>query len=140
MTREYPDRPVFGVGALVFDGDKVLLVKRGRSPRQGQGSLPGGAQKLGETVKQALVREVREETGLDVAVEHLETLVDIIDNDQDGKARHHYTVADYRCRVMGGTLAAGGDAAEAKWVAVKDLSNYDLTPKAKDVITAAWKR
>lgn len=134
MSREYPKRPIFGVGAIVFKGNDVLLIKRGRPPGKGNWSLPGGAVELGESAKAALVREVREETGLEVAPEKLIAVVDIIGRDGDGAVRHHYAVADYRCQVQGGTLKAGGDAAEARWVPLKDLEKYRLTPKAQEVI------
>ena len=134
MTRQYPKRPIFGVGAIVFKGNDVLLVRRGRPPGKGNWSLPGGAVELGESAKEALVREVREETGLEVVPEKLIAVVDIIGRDGDGAVRHHYAVADYRCGVASGTLKAGGDAAEARWVPLKDLKKYRLTPKAQEVI------
>lgn len=140
MSREYPDRPIFGVGAIVFKADYVLLIKRSRPPRDGLWSLPGGVQKLGETIHEALIREVKEETGLLVTVDRLATLIDIIDTDNAGRTRHHYTVADYVCCAAGGVLKPGGDAADAKWVKVGDLGKYDLTPKTKEVIETVWKQ
>ncbi len=139
MSREYPKRPIFGVGAVVFKSNEVLLIKRGLPPGKGEWSLPGGAVELGERAKEALVREVREETGLEVEVEKLVTVVDIVDRDGEGAVRHHYAVADYRCSPRGGTLNAGGDAAEARFVPLKDLEKYRLTPKAAEVILKAWK-
>jgi len=139
MSRSYPTKPIFGVGAIVFEDDAVLLVKRGREPGKGRWSLPGGTVKLGESARQALHREVKEETGLEVEIVKLVTLVDIIDVDDAGKVRHHYAVADYRCAPKGGKPKAGGDAAEARWVPLKDLQKYPLTPKAVEVITRAWK-
>jgi len=138
MTRQYPDRPIFGVGAIIFEGDKVLLIKRGSPPLEGYWSLPGGAQETGETVEAALIREILEETGLQIEIINFATMVDIIDLDDAGKARHHYTVADYICRVTGGELQTGGDAADARWVKIIDLKNFQLTPKAREVIEAAW--
>lgn len=117
----------------------MLLVKRGRPPGKGNWSLPGGAVELGETAIEALVREVREETGLEVVPEKLVSLVDIIDRDGAGAVRHHYAVADYRCSVKGGTLRAGGDAAGARWVPLKNLEKYRLTCKAAEVIIKARK-
>lgn len=139
MTRQYPDRPIFGVGAIIFEGEKVLLIKRGQPPLEGRWSIPGGAQEAGESVEEALTREIMEETGLEIKIIKFATMVDLIDLDEAGKARHHYTVADYICTVVGGELRAGGDAADVQWVAIKDLGKLDLTPKAKEVIEAAWK-
>ncbi len=139
MTRQYPKRPIFGVGAIVFQDEMVLLVKRGLPPGKGDWSLPGGAVELGESAKEALVREVREETGLEVVPEKLVSLVDIIDRDGAGAVRHHYAVADYRCVISGGNLKAGGDAAEARFVPLKDVEKYPLTRKAREVILKAWK-
>ena len=138
MTRQYPDRPIFGVGAIIFEGDKVLLIKRGSPPLEGYWSLPGGAQETGETVEAALKREILEETGLQIEIINFATMVDIIDLDDAGKARHHYSVADYVCRITGGELQASGDAADARWVEINDLKNFQLTPKAREVIEAAW--
>ncbi|MEE8295866.1 MAG: NUDIX hydrolase [Sphingomonadales bacterium] len=138
MTRQYPDRPIFGVGAIIFEGDKVLLIKRGSPPLEGYWSLPGGAQETGETVEAAVIREILEETGLEIKIINFSTMVDIIDLDDAGKARHHFTVADYICRVTGGELQAGGDAAKVAWVPMADLDTLNLTPKAREVIEAAW--
>ena len=137
MTREYPKNPIFGVGAVIIKDNEVVLIKRGQAPLKGHWSLPGGAQKVGETAKQAVVRETLEETGLKVIPIRLITLVDIIERDNQGAIRHHYTVADYLCRVTGGTLKAGGDAADARWVALGKLDEMDLTAKAKEVILSA---
>lgn len=139
MQRQYPDRPIFGVGAIIFEGEKVLLIKRGQAPLKGHWSLPGGAQETGETGEEALKREILEETGLEIEIIKFATMVDIIDLDEAGKARHHYTVADYLCRATGGTLKAGGDALATKWVRLTDLDKFNLTPKAREVIEAAWK-
>lgn len=139
MTRQYPERPIFGVGAIILKDEKVLLIKRGQEPLKDFWSLPGGAQETGETTHEALRREILEETGLEIEIIKFATMVDIIDLDEAGKVRHHYTVADYLCRATGGTLKAGGDAADAKWVKIGDLDKFDLTPKAKEVIEAAWK-
>ena len=139
MSRQYPKRPVFGVGAIIVRGGEVVLIERGREPKKGLWSLPGGAQKLGESAEEAIIREVAEETGLDVKPLKLVAVVDIIDKDDNGEVRHHYTVADYACEVVGGELKAAGDAADARWIKRSDLGNYQLTPKAMEVIEAAWK-
>ena len=138
MSRTFPERPIFGVGAIVFNGASVLLVKRAREPGRGHWSLPGGAQKVGETAEAALVREVLEETGIRVTPLRFFKLIDIIEKDSSGAVQHHYTVADYLAEVAGGTLKAGGDAAEACWVPLDHLKTYRLTPLAKGVVEAAW--
>jgi len=138
MSRQYPDKPVFGVGAVIFDGGRVLLIKRGQAPLKGHWSLPGGAQEIGETAHEALSREIREETGLEIEIIRFLTLVDIIERDKKGKVRHHYTVADYLCQALGGDLSPEGDAADARWVAMEELETYSLTPKAREVIEKAW--
>jgi 8-oxo-dGTP diphosphatase len=106
-----------GVGAVVIDGTKVLLVRRGHEPLKGQWSLPGGALELGETLQQGIVREVLEETGLIVVPERIVEVLDRITRDQDSqRIRHHYVLIDFLCRVTGGSLQAASDADEARWV------------------------
>jgi ADP-ribose pyrophosphatase YjhB (NUDIX family) len=113
-TREYPGAPVVGVGAIVFQDDNVLLVRRGREPLKGEWSLPGGRLELGEHLEAAVVREVREETGLDVrVVRHAETLERIFREEE--RVRYHYVLVDFLCEVTGGELLCGDDAADAAW-------------------------
>src|SRR6476660_5412765 len=95
MSRQYPDRPIVGVGAVIWRGDAVLLIRRGQPPRVGQWSLPGGAQHLGETLAEAVSREVHEETGLTLVDLRLLTTVDLIERDPDGRVRYHYTLVDF---------------------------------------------
>jgi len=137
MSREYPDRPVVGVGVVVLAAGKVLLVRRGKPPREGQWSLPGGAQKLGETVFAAGAREVREETGLDVEVLGLLDVVDTIRNDESGRIRFHYTLVDVFAVVHAGALRAGGDAAEAAWFEVADVPGLGLWSETERMIALA---
>lgn len=120
MSREYPDRPVVGVGVVIVDGDRVLLIKRGTPPRVGQWSLPGGGQELGETHAETARREALEETGLVVEVLGTVDVVDSITRNDDGRVRFHYTLIDVLARPTGGTLQAGGDAMEACWFAFDD--------------------
>ncbi len=115
MKRDYPARPIVGVGALTWNGDQVLLVKRRNKPRQGEWSLPGGAQHLGETVQQAIVREVQEEAGIHIQVTDIVDVIDVIDPDENNKIRHHYTLIDVLAEYTGGEVMAGDDASDAAW-------------------------
>jgi len=134
----HPDRPVVSVGAVVIDGDCVLLVKRGQAPMKGQWSLPGGAVEIGEELHAALVREVREETCLDVRVGPVVEVLDRIIRDDGGRVEYHYVIIDYLCRLAGGSLACASDAEDACWVSRHDLAGYTLTPKVTDVIARAF--
>jgi 8-oxo-dGTP diphosphatase len=122
VRREYPEAPIVGVGAVVIDGTKVLLVRRGHEPLKGQWSLPGGALELGETLQQGIVREVQEETGLSVIPEGIVEVLDRISReDASGLVRHHYVLIDFVCRVAGGDLLAASDADDVRWVAFDQL-------------------
>ncbi|MBM3566651.1 MAG: NUDIX domain-containing protein [Alphaproteobacteria bacterium] len=115
MTREYPDRPIAAVGAVVVENGLVLLIRRGKPPRQGQWSLPGGAQELGESYAEAVHREILEETGLNVEILGLIDVVDSISRDESGRVRFHYVLADVAARPVGGAIKAGSDVSEARW-------------------------
>jgi 8-oxo-dGTP diphosphatase len=136
--RTFPDRPWLGVGALIFQDDQVLLVKRGREPGAGLWSIPGGMVDVGETVKEALAREIREETGLLVEVENLVEVFERILPDDQGRVRYHYVVLDYLCRVSGGRLAASSDAADAGFYPVQGLRKLHLLPETEQVILKAY--
>jgi ADP-ribose pyrophosphatase YjhB (NUDIX family) len=145
--REYPARPIPGVGAVVLreqDGrSEVLLVRRARAPLVGAWSLPGGAIELGETAAEACVREVREETGLEVAVVAPIETFDIILRDADGAVQYHYLIVDMLCEVMGGEVRAGEDASEAVWAStegVLERGEFALTERACTVIRRAMQR
>lgn len=143
-SREYPERPILGVGAVVLrkvEGRvQVLLIRRGSEPMVGGWSLPGGAIELGETVREACAREALEETGLRVEpVGEIET-VDIIHRDAEGRIQYHYLVVDVLCRVVGGELLSGSDASEAAWADVErvlEAGDFALTPRACTVIRRA---
>jgi len=138
--RSYPDRPIVAVGAVVIDGDRVLLVQRGQEPLKGEWSLPGGAVEVGETLAAALVREVREETTLDVVVGQVIEVLDSIRHDSTGRAEYHYIIVDYACRVRLGTSTtpvADTDAADVRWVPFDQLDHYRVTSTAKAVIQKA---
>lgn len=134
MKREYPDRPIVGVGAVIIDSGRVLLVKRGSPPLLGQWSLPGGVVELGETLRSAAEREAREETGLMVKAGDVLEVLDRIIPGEAGRAQYHYVLIDFLCRVTGGELLAGGDAADALWASENDLEKFNLEKPALQVI------
>lgn len=121
MPRTYPDRPFVGVGVVVWRDDEVLLIRRAKPPRQGQWSLPGGAQNLGETVFDAARREVLEETGLTIDILGLVDVVDSIQRDDTGRVRYHYTLVDVFAAWRAGEATADDDAAEVAWVGLDAL-------------------
>lgn len=122
MSREYPERPIIGVGAVILDGDRVLLVKRGHAPLNGEWSLPGGGLELGETLEEGIRREVLEETGLVVEPSEVVEVLDRISRDAKGRVQYHYVLVDFLCRVVGGNLAYATDAADARWAGLNDLA------------------
>ena len=137
MQREFPLAPLVGVGAVVVDGGRVLLVRRGSEPLRGQWSLPGG---LLEAITDGVVREVREETGLIVKPLELIELLDRIHREGE-RVRYHYVIADYLCRVVGGHLQAASDADAAKWVERAEWNSHSalqLDPITVRVIEAGW--
>ena len=137
MRREYPERPVGGVGAVVWRGGRVLLIRRGRPPRVGQWSLPGGAQQLGETLLEAVVREVREETGLALSSVCFLTTVDLIERAADGRVRYHYTLVDFTAEAAPGEPVAGDDAAAVGWFAPDQLDGLGLWSETRRIIAEA---
>ena len=134
MSREYPDRPFVGVGVVVWRGDNVLLIQRGKPPRIGAWSLPGGAQELGETVRETAVREVREETGVEIDVTHLIDVVDTITRDKDGRVRLQYTLVDFAAEWRLGETIAGSDARGAQWIHPDDLGPLNLWKETLRII------
>jgi len=139
-VREYPARPIVGVGAVVLDGTRVLLVKRGHEPLKGEWSLPGGAVELGETLEKAIVREVREETGLDVDLGPMVDVLDQLRYDSDGRVKYHYVLIDFLCRPSSGVLCCASDAEAAEWAALDDLARYALADATLRVIQKAVDR
>jgi 8-oxo-dGTP diphosphatase len=137
MMRTYPDRPIIGVGAVVLDGDRVLLVKRGHEPLKGHWSVPGGAVDVGELLQDAVAREVREETSLEVRVGPVVEVLERIRRDSDGRVEFHYVLVDYLCTPVGGALMPASDAEAAQWVATNDLDRYGVAEKTRDVIRKA---
>ena len=122
------------MGVIVWARDRVLLIRRAQPPRQGQWSLPGGAQKLGETVAEAARREVREEAGIEIELGPLVAIVDLIEHDDAGGVRYHYTLLDYRAEAKTTELAPGSDAADARWFAPDELAPLGLWRETARVI------
>ena len=134
MKREYPEAPLVGVGAVIIEKDRVVLVKRGHAPLMGRWSIPGGVLEVGETVREAAAREAKEETGLVVEVGELLGIYDRVLRDELDRVRYHYVLIDFLCRPVGGTLQAGTDAAEVGWFRAEDLPALGLTRDANDVV------
>jgi ADP-ribose pyrophosphatase YjhB (NUDIX family) len=142
MQREYPLAPLVGVGAVVVHDGRVLLVQRGREPLKGRWSIPGGLIEVGEMLHEAVIREVREETGLEVEPVELVELIDRIHREGD-RVRYHYVIADYLCRVTGGTLSAADDADAVRWAERAEWNSHSalmLEPITVRVIERAWQR
>ena len=135
--REYPDRPWVGIGCIVFREEAVLLVRRGKPPRIGQWSLPGGAQHVGEKAEEAARRELREETSIEVGQMTLAYVFDAINQDEDGRALYHYTIIDFAALWLEGEARAGDDVREVAWALPHELVAYDLTEAAHEAIAAA---
>ncbi|HYN39920.1 MAG TPA: NUDIX hydrolase [Rhodospirillales bacterium] len=141
MSREYPDRPLVGVGAVVLRGGEVLLIRRARPPLQGEWSLPGGLQKLGETVFAAAAREVREETGVAIRPLGIIDVVDLIEHDAEsaaGRVRWHYTLIDVLAAWSGGEPRAAADAAEAVWAKVEDIADFVRSGETARIVRKAY--
>jgi len=139
-TRKNPSRPFVGVGAVVFKGLKILLVKRGRAPKEGEWSLPGGGQKLGETVIQALHREILEETGLTIKIGQLLGVVDFIEpgaNPAKNAVSYHYTLIDYAADYVSGELVAMSDTADARFFSLDEALCFPLWTETKRIIQLA---
>lgn len=138
--REFPKRPIVGVGGIILDGDRVLLVRRAVEPLLGQWSIPGGAVEVGEELQDALRRELREETGLEVEIREVVEVLDRIQRAPDGRVQYHYVLIDYLCRPAGGKLCAGSDVSEAAWASRRELAAYGLSAKTLSVIKQAFRK
>ncbi len=136
--REYPERPIIGVGGVVISDGRVLLVRRAGPPLQGRWSIPGGILEVGETLIEGVRRELAEETGIDVRVRTLIEVFERIDRDPSGKLQYHFVVLDYLCEAARGTARAGSDVTEVAWAAPAELEKYALTEIASRVVLKAF--
>ena len=134
VSREYPDRPLIGVGGVIVQDGRALLIRRGQPPLLGEWSLPGGVLECGETLREAAVREALEETGLVVEVIDMLGVYERVIRSEDGRVRYHDVLIDFLCRAVGGELKAGSDAAEAGWFTREELPALKLAYDANDVV------
>ncbi len=139
-SRRFPAHPLLGVGAIVFAGEKILLVERGKPPLEGFWSLPGGLVEIGERLEDAAAREVFEETGLRVAVQSLATVFERIMPDAAGRPEYHYVLVDFYCKLLGGDLRPGDDSRRAEWFDLSALASLSVTAGTRDVIEACCVR
>jgi len=140
MTREYPERPLIGVGAIIIEGNRVVLVKRGHPPLAGEWSIPGGVLEVGETLREAAVREAREETGLTVEPGELLGVFDRVLRDAAGRTQYHYVLIDFLCRRISGDPHGAGDALEARWFTREEVSTLNLAKDTAEVIRLGFEK
>jgi ADP-ribose pyrophosphatase YjhB (NUDIX family) len=137
VSREYPDAPRVGVGAVVLHEGRVLLVRRGQPPGVGRWSLPGGLVDLGESMAAAACREVEEECGITVRVAGIAGVIDRIIRDEAGRVRYHYVLVDYLAYADSDAVTAGTDAADARWIGVEHLHELEVTEELVDMVRRA---
>jgi len=140
LRRVYPEAPLVAVAALVLRGNELLLVRRASEPGRGKWSIPGGAVNLGERLREAVVREVHEETGLVVEVLDLLDVVEVIKRDEEGRVKYHYVIIDYLARPLSGQVRAASDALEARWVRLEDVPKLDITNTLRRLLERHWEK
>jgi 8-oxo-dGTP diphosphatase len=140
VKREFPEIPLVGIGAIIIEGDRIVLVKRANPPIQGHWSIPGGVLEVGEMVREAAVREAREETGLIVEPGELLGVYDRILRDVEHRVQYHYVLIDFLCRPLGGELLAASDAAEVRWFTREELPALNLADDTLDVIKQGFEK
>jgi len=134
MQREYPQQPLVGVGAIIVEDNRVLLIKRGKAPLLGEWSIPGGMLELGETLRQGAEREALEETGLVVRANDLLGVFDRIIRDDGKRTLYHYVLIDFLCRKISGDVQAAGDASEARWYSQHEVPRLSLPEETRKII------
>ena len=134
MKRDYPDRPIVGVGAVIIENGRALLVRRGTEPLKGEWSIPGGVVELGETLREAAAREALEETGLEVEAGEVLEVVDRIIRDAERKVQYHYVLVDFLCRRIAGEARPGADAVELRWITLPELESFPISDSAGAVL------
>jgi 8-oxo-dGTP diphosphatase len=140
MQREYPEQPLVGVGAIIIENSRVVLVKRAHPPLQAQWSIPGGVLEVGELVREAAVREAREETGLTVEPGELLGVYDRVLRDPGGRVQYHYVLVDFLCRRVSGELQAADDAAAVRWFTREELPALNLAEDTLEVVHKGFAR
>jgi 8-oxo-dGTP diphosphatase len=138
MKRDYPEHPIIGVGAVILDGDRALLVRRNTEPLKGEWSIPGGVLELGEKLRDGAAREALEETGLRIEVGGVLDVFDSIFPDAEGRTQYHYVLIDFLCRPLSGGATPGSDVSEVKWVTAADLDRLNLRDSIAQVIRKAF--
>lgn len=138
MGREYPSLPVLAVAAIIVDNGEILLVKRANEPARGKWSPPGGVVELGESLVDAVRREVREECGLEIEVDGLLDVVEVVRRDSENRIRFHYVILDYLAHPTGGELRPGEDASEVRWIPLRELENYEITQSLRKLVERHW--
>ena len=134
MKREYPESPLVGIGAVIVEQNRVLLIRRGQPPLLGEWSLPGGVLECGETLREAVAREAREETGLVVETGEMLGVYERLIRNDEGRLRYHYVLIDFLCRPVDGDLKAGSDAADVRWFTPDELPALNLADDTNDVV------
>ncbi|MEM3441913.1 MAG: NUDIX hydrolase [Candidatus Bathyarchaeia archaeon] len=134
VKRLYPNQPVVGVGALIIRNGEILLEKRKNDPGKGKWSIPGGLVELGESLEQSVIREVLEETGLEVENPELIDVVSNIIKDENGEVKYHFVIVDYFVKLKSGKLSASSDAEELRWVPLSEVEKYDLTKTFREFL------
>jgi 8-oxo-dGTP diphosphatase len=140
MKREYPETPLVGVGAIIIEEGRVVLVKRGHPPLEGKWSIPGGVLEVGETLRKAVAREALEETGLAVEPGELLGVFERVLPDEQGRMKYHYVLIDFLCRRVAGELAAGDDASEVRWLRREELASLELARETEEVILKGFEK